>query len=470
MIINPELRRNIWLDFTFHRVILAPFVIILMSYLFYLTGGKGSSASIAFNLSILFIFLWGTKKASETVLEEVNNSTWDFQRQSTISPWSMTWGKLFGSTIYSWYGAFICLLIYCAIHTNTSAHLVGLQITSQEINLFNEIFYLVFGGLLGQAIALLLSLQLLPQIRREKNNKSFRYFLTGLLFGFLMTSYCFRSAKEVGQVISWHGYTFASDSFATSSLIIFLFWAIIGLQRSFCRELQYQNVPWVWAVFNLFCMIYFSGLVSFEKINSEILNISQLNDLQELFHQAPVYIAFFIAQTLTYIALFTDELTTIRYKHFMARLKEKNLLESSQQIPWWFISIIFTTIAGFKLIITGPQLTNIVENFSPSILILTTMLFLFRDVVLIHFFTFGKYPKKAMGAAFVYLFLLYFVFPLLLNALHFTSLLPLFWPSWGQNTALAIISAVVQIAIFAKLCQKRWQLKTQELDPSIKKA
>ncbi len=112
MILNPELRRNIWLDFTYHRMLITPIVVILITYIFYVMGSLQTTSSITFYLACIFIFLWGTKRASETVIEEVCNNTWDFQRQSSLLPWTMTWGKLIGSTLYSWYGVLICFCLY----------------------------------------------------------------------------------------------------------------------------------------------------------------------------------------------------------------------------------------------------------------------------------------------------------------------------------------------------------------------
>jgi hypothetical protein len=111
MLLNAELRRNIWLNFTAQRLILTPLIISLIIYVTYMFSGKGDSGSLSFYLACFFIFLWGVKDASETVIEEINNSTWDFQRQSTISPWSMTCGKLFGSTLFSWWCHFLSFLL-----------------------------------------------------------------------------------------------------------------------------------------------------------------------------------------------------------------------------------------------------------------------------------------------------------------------------------------------------------------------
>lgn len=454
MFFNPEFRRNIWLDFNYHRIVMAPVVIGLIVYITYLTSSQHSAATIAFQLACFFIFLWGTKRSSETVIEEINNSTWDFQRQSSISPWAMTWGKLLGSTLYSWYGTAICLLLYSFLRNSVTHDF------DNQLSISQEFLLLLLGGIFSQAVALLLSLQVLPQIRREKNNKTFRYFLAGLIIGAFATNYSFNALKGFHLQISWHGHTFAMGSFALTSLILFLAWAIIGLQRSFCKELQYQNIPWIWGGFNIFCMIYFSGLATFQDFQFENLHFPELNTIQQQLANAPLYTALFIAQLLTYFALFTDDLSFIRYKHFISRIKEHNIKESLQQLPWWTISFMLTAGAGILAIIK--QQGVIFENFSPTIFILTSIFFLLRDVELIHYFNFGKNPKRALSTSILYLFLLYILLPLLFSALHLNNLLPLFLPSWGQNTPLAFIGIAVQLTLFSVLCRKRWQANLEK--------
>lgn len=453
--INPELRRNVWLDFTLHRVILTPIIVSILVYISHLSSGASGRASTSMFLACFFIFLWGIKNASETVINEINWNTWDFQRQSAISPWSMTFGKLFGSTLFAWYGAIICLLYY---------------ITSQypadnSDALGREILILICGGIFGQALALLASLQVLPQIRREHTHKTFRYFLLGVFLGSTITSMTLHTNKGTPFDITWFNLSFASDNFMLVSLFLFTAWSIVGLQRSFSTELQYQNLPLAWIGFTLFTMIYFSGLSAFA---SDLFNLSQaasirqldaIQDIEVLLQKAPYYVAFFIAQGLTYIALFTEPLSTIRYKKILLRASDENPLEAAEQIPLWSISFILMIGAGilsiFQLWILSSQMT---ESFSPTILLLTAILFTVRDVLLIHYFNFSANIQRVFGASMIYLFLLYALIPALLSALHLSHLNVMFVPSWGQNTPLALVSVFVQIGIVGYLCLKHWHL------------
>lgn len=462
MFFNPELRRNIWLDFSWHRLILTPIFIGLMTYVYYLITNIKEGASLAFNIGCFFVFLWGTKNASETVIDEVNNNTWDLQRQSAISPWSMAWGKLIGSTLFSWYGAGLALMIYLLLSANTSSNVFAFALpNSSQFTLSHKILIIILGGLFGQALALLLSLQVLSQVRREHNIKTFRYFLVGTFVSIFVTSVCFQSAKHGTLPIHWYQMSFAVGTFTLVSLMLFLGWAILGLQRSFSKELQYQNIPWAWLGFNLFCMIYFSGLASIQELPisySMQINPFGMKDVQQLIYHFPYYTAFLIAQLLTYLAVFTDMINTVRYKKLLARLQENNFIETLQQLPWWCISFSLTIVAGILIIVQRTQLDTPIGNFSLPTLVITSLLFLFRDILLVHYFHFSKNPKRALSASLLYLFLLYLLIPLMLSLLHLSHLLPIFVPSWGQNTALALLSTFGQIAVLGGLCWKKWQM------------
>ena len=104
---NPEFAKNIWLEITPSRLIVMPLALGLI----FIVGAilphdnlyerLGTVATYAFRVIML---IWAVKPAADSIIDEYNGSTWDWQKMSLIGPWKMTWGKLFGSTIYNWYG------------------------------------------------------------------------------------------------------------------------------------------------------------------------------------------------------------------------------------------------------------------------------------------------------------------------------------------------------------------------------
>ena len=89
---NPELLRNLWLEFSLRRLVLLPVVLILIFAAPFNTDGaapvwKGEVSRAAFNIVFgLLALLWGTRLAGEVMLAEIMGRTWDGQRSSVIGP------------------------------------------------------------------------------------------------------------------------------------------------------------------------------------------------------------------------------------------------------------------------------------------------------------------------------------------------------------------------------------------------
>jgi len=110
--VNPELQRNLWLEFSLHRLVVMPCVLALLFLCAALGTQPNSDVGVTTTGLLLFIGLagfWGARRAADAVTEEFRGKTWDGQRMSALGPWAMTWGKLVGSTSYAWYGALMCL-------------------------------------------------------------------------------------------------------------------------------------------------------------------------------------------------------------------------------------------------------------------------------------------------------------------------------------------------------------------------
>ncbi|MGE3319236.1 MAG: hypothetical protein AB7I18_08055 [Candidatus Berkiella sp.] len=458
MIHNPELRRNIWLDFSLHRLILTPITLGLMTYLCYLAS-PNMGATFAFYAACFFMYLWGPRLSADTVMDEVNHNTWDFQRQSAISPWTMTIGKWVGSTLFTWYGAVIALSFYVMIHIYANL---------PRSHLSTEVPVLIIGALLTQALSLLLSLQILPLVRNETSNRTFSYFFLAVLTGVIITGHCL-SAVSSHATVTWHHMIFNQSQFYTLSMLGFLAWAIIGLYRSFSKELQYHNIPWVWLVFNLYCILHFSGFSSL--FDNKPTAYFKNPDLNIIISATPYYFAFTISIILCYFALFTDSLSSLRYRKLFMRYSENNPIEALQLIPWWVVSFLLAIVVGLLSAVMPQAFTDRLKEYSPSVFILTSLLFLLRDILLVNFFFLSKNPRRAQGSAIIYLALLWIGFPMLLEAMHLGYLVPLLLPTWGKNTALCFISVAAQIGFIGILCWNKWQMLWKDLDtPPLRSA
>ena len=104
---NPELRRNLWLQFSLTRLLLAPVAIGALLTLTWVVSDRSLAAvaEVARAIYYLLVILWGTRRAADLVADEIAGGTWDGQRMSALGAWQMSWGKLLGGTSYVWYAA-----------------------------------------------------------------------------------------------------------------------------------------------------------------------------------------------------------------------------------------------------------------------------------------------------------------------------------------------------------------------------
>ena len=215
-------------------------------------------------------------------------------------------------------------------------------------------------------------------------------------------------------------------------------------------------------------MLYFSGLFSNQVDLSVISKAAPsnealpLSDIQMLLRKAPYYVAFFIAQLLTYVALFSESLTTVRYQKILLRIKDKSASEAIEQIPLWSFSFILMLGAGiislFQLSTLSHQIT---ATFSPTVLLTTSTLFVVRDIFIIHYFNFSTNIQRVLGASVIYLFLLYALIPSVLLALDLGHLNVMFIPSGGEHTLLALSAIIAQIGVIGYFCIRAAASKEQ---------
>ena len=94
---NPEFRRQLWLQFSVTRLALLPLLLAGVFTAVYLSTQAAPAEPLAAVAMVLFGVLvmgMGTFAAGSSVMDEIADRTWDQQRMSATQPWAMTWGKL----------------------------------------------------------------------------------------------------------------------------------------------------------------------------------------------------------------------------------------------------------------------------------------------------------------------------------------------------------------------------------------
>lgn len=454
---NPELKRNIWLEMQSNRLLIMPFVITLIYVFFFFTAGAENLAEVFIYPSLviygILVFIWGNRQASEAVISEVNDETWSFQRMTSIGPWQMAIGKLFGSTIYTWYGAAYPILVYIICAISLPDTLVKLKL----------LVHLILVGILSHSLCIALSLIGIRKNAGKSRIKSTFYFIVALIFSGSMAS------RSIGLFIGdevpimWFGMEIDFANVIMMTLLFYVFWAVIGLYRTMRTELQFESKPWVWLAFMLSIMLHHSGFM----YETEYL---------ELKHKVVIggYIALAISLALTYFMVFSEPKDVISFRRIIDRWKKRDWDGFLYNIPLWLVSYVVAVIAGIVLFIyvegapmsesIGRRIADELFPVNYPFIPINFILFMTRDVAILLFLNLSDNKKRADMTALLYLVVLYGLIPGIMIVSDLDGIVAAFWPTYKgatiiNSTVLITIQAIVALIMLGN----RWGVKNSEL-------
>jgi len=450
MMHNPEWRRNAWLEFSTARLIGMPLILLAIFYLSYANNGRNPWEAVqdgASNLLIILLFVWGGYRAASACVEELTAKTWDFQRLSSLSPASLMLGKLFGSTIFNWYGAFFALAAY---------FVAGMMQSMNLLHLLREATALIGAALFCQALALLVSMHHMQQ----RGSSTRRHVILYLALG-LITAGTFYKQTQANALASlnWYGDSYLKQDFALFSLVLFLGWVLGGLYRSFHHELQHRAGPGFWGAFTLFVLAYSFGFSPPESDN--------LPPYMTAF--ASYGIPFALAGMFVYLSLYFDERSIVHYRRWWYHLRRKDWCQGYIHAPKWWISWKIFLLLSFWMLITLPATVDaFVVTLYPASFILACLLFTLRDLAVIHYFNFGPKPKRADLSSAIFLGLTYLLLPALIS--HKGTWFGDHWfrPSLTVMPTAALLPITAQALIALGLVYRR--LKHQPTDLTLQGA
>jgi hypothetical protein len=455
MSLNPEFTRNLWLQLSPQRLIAAPLVIGLLFALAHLGDvQRDEIADIAAWTFYLLVAFWGSRRAADSVAEEVAGGTWDAQRMSALGAWAMSWGKLLGGTIFVWYCAGLVLV----------AWVFGAWPDTRGDLLAYRLALFVGTGLLAQAVAMACCLAILgrgAQGRRLPVTLSqlvgLFVVLAGPLRGFLEGF----NGERTGPT-GWYGLPAYTEAFALLSLAAFLGWALVAIYRLMRVELQYRSYPFVWLAFLAFLILYIQGFLHD--------GLNQPDTPAAAWLLAPAA----IAAALTYVVLFLQPKDIMRYRWLTAAVATGQGRRALALMPLWLPTFVVAAIlvVGFAVLdsdgwtplppvlrdLTGlplfMSLDNITEGRAPAVL--AALFFMVRDIAIVLFLNFNSRSKRADLAAFIYLVVLYAVLPAIFGLIEAGALLPLFMPAPWAHPLVAILPPAIEAAIMIGLLA--WRL------------
>jgi hypothetical protein len=435
---NPEFRRNVWLELTPRRAI---FMLVVLALIFFATTvSGGSSVKAASAATVLYYFIvvfWGSRNAALSVVGEIRDRTWDSQRLSSIDAATMTWGKLFGSTIYNWFGGAVCLVVLLSsefVHTGPVTTLISLV-------------YFIAIGVISQAAALLASLIAVRRRQAHSRLGAFVFQIAGVVAGIWV--YAIWSAadpagsifagKRATDFIVWWSHAFDARPFLLVSLAMFAAWTLVACYRTMRLELKMQNGPFVWLGFLLFIGLYAAG---FDAWLSKGVDAAQLDGVS-----LRLALAGFVFGVLTYVMVLLEPKDRVFFRWLGNRIGSGHLGTAFLNLQAWMMSYKATVLVGAILAV---RLVVNEGHFGADAAVIVAILgFLTRDVAI--FVLFQSLPGRRRGdfAAIVALIALHGLIPVILNGLDLTGAMVLFRPTpvdpvwlapaiaWGEGLVVA---------------------------------
>jgi len=311
---NPEFRRNLWLELTPTRLGVVLFALAAILLLAYVAGDPHQvMPNVARWCFFVLVMLWGGKLAAEAVVTEINERTWDNQRMSALGPWSMSWGKLLGAPAAAWIAGLIALAVLL-INSDRSGILVALQ--------------LVLVGVLCHATAMAMSLQSIRKGRQPGRVKTFLFQLIGLAVAWLSylpsySAWLFGNAYGAPGTVGWYGVALPAFEFGLVSLALFALWAVAAVYRLMRLELQKPSTPIVWAAFLLFLVLYETGLALGGNAPFAAFSDKLRQTMESAAPSIAALFAYFLLSFLSYIAVFTEPKNPVAMGQFFAALRDR---------------------------------------------------------------------------------------------------------------------------------------------------
>jgi hypothetical protein len=439
---NPEFERNIWLEMTPRRVLLMAALLTLIFFAAALVGDSWMPASAASALYYLIVVVWGTRSAALSVVGEIRDRTWDGQRLSSLGADTMTWGKLFGSTIYSWFGGAICLALV----------LVDVGIHLGPLTALIEFFYYVGIGLIAQAAALLASLVAIGRRQSHTRFEVFLYQLVGLAAAIAVywvwstadPIAALQSHKPAVDFIVWWGISIDARAFLLVSVAIFAGWTLVGCYRQMRLELKMRNGPLVWLGFLVFMGLYVGGFDAWLSGGVKGWDTVALRLL----------LAGTTFAMLTYVMVLLEPKDRVHYRWMQGQIRQGYVVNALNGLQAWMMGYMATSAAAVALslwFLRDPAAASVGQPLA-----LASLGFLTRDVAL--FVLMNTMPGKRTGdfAALAILFAVYVLAPAILSGLHAPGVLLVFYPqlaapSWAGVAAAWIEGLAVAVSAIGRL-------------------
>lgn len=425
---NPELQRNLWLEVTLHKLLLIPAVIFAAAALVHAVDPTGLGINkLAMTGFLVTTMVWGARQAANSVLEEARARTWDIQRMCALSPWHMTWGKLFGATAMSWYAGLCCLLLFIGSGGSNS---VGEGVMVAVL--------VIAAALLTHALALIGALVGLH--RGSGLQSRFANLLVIALLVFMVPNVM--NIIDPKASVLWFEMRLQRLPFATITAVLFAAWAVIGATRAMCMELKISTRPDAWLGFSVFAAVFFTGFAGVAAAPSLALARSLCGALCVT------------AIVQSYIAAFAYPSDPVQLRRAESAFVAGHVRRALEELPLWLLSAALALAVALvaTALGTAPELSNQrLDNLGAVSLAATLMML--RDLMLLSYFGMTLRRGAPEATTLIYIGIVDGLIPALLPQVGLDAFVPVFWPPLftAPMTAIAILSVHCAAVLFLAL-------------------
>jgi hypothetical protein len=396
--VNPEFERNLWLEASPRRVAWAAVAVGVIYGLAALGSSRAPElmraalATAGVGVAAACGVIWGARAAGGSVLNEIGDRTWDFQRLSALDPWAMTWGKLLGATSLAW----LCTLSGLVV--------AGLALAGDaRPDALTTPLFIAASALLVQAICMSAALIGVRKARAEGRAARSAGVAAGLLIGVVLligvgTSEGFQHGAGLGDlsrifsasgVTAWWELRVPAATFRLLAATTFAAWAMIGAWRLMRLELQMRNLPLAWPAFLVFLAMFTGGLV----YPGEGLAGAQLTGA-------------LTCALCAYAAAFAEPADRVRLRLFAASAAKSDWRRAFRMTPAAVFPVLLAVALVIKAFFTA-GLAGQAEIKPQLWQAAGLMAFMVRDLGVIAFHRFGPRPQRGDFGAVLTLALLY---------------------------------------------------------------
>jgi hypothetical protein len=432
--VNPEFQRYAWLELNPYRLVAMPVVLTGVFLITLLFHGGNPGPDLAIWAAVVFagiILPWGNRLIADSLTQEIAGNTWDRQRMSAMGAWEMTWGKLFGSTIYVWYGGGLCLVVFVVA-------LVGTWRTHQ---LVVAVAIMIFTGVFSHAACFIFTLLAVRRQRLCGPIRAGLYQFVGtiisaaILVGGLAALF---DGPGAGYV-TWFGQTIPTPVFVLFTVGIWAVWSLAGAAAVMRAEFQLRDLPWLWLAHLIFSMIYIAGI---DLVPEAISRYAP-------WLPTGLFPAFCLAVGTTYVTVFCEPKRMVSPRRLAKLIMSGDIVPMVRELPRFALGVLVVGLSTVAIMLAEAFEGNgemLGGSSHLSLFTFSIFLFVLRDIAIVLVFS-AISPKFAERRAFVFLLVVYTALPALLSMLSLDPPLALFWPIWGGGFSGSVLPGAIQAVV-----------------------